>query len=492
MKSMKKTFISSAYIYPICPLNINHARMFIIGDIIARYSRSRGIDVFFPIASHYSGNTAQHISETFTKIFSNKGTATEEEKRVFNLYRNIYSVPTAALKSFTNALNILDFYNQEILWELKSLDVSGDYEYFYTTKHKDFSVFINTIISLYEKSGLLIYNTNKELALDYDDTKWKEKTLNLLNQTEFIQPFHKNNIASAMKNVRSDWNLLREDGFGVNYGEKWIVDPMFDSELFTLFDLYIRFKKEYGGKMLNTYDIFENLFDVLRHQEKSKSVLVNKIIDWLPCDVFVCEEHLKNWVIKKLYAESLLLDKKYQTKKYFVLGMGLLNGKRMSASRGTAILANNLINSYGSTKARLIILLGGGHPSKTYDYDESLPTQVDKLLNNFTNYYLYLVSLADKEIRTSTIDDTKNGELTFETIHDTIERNISKGYYRQAIIELLSIVPKKYGSPTSKMAGLLISLYGKYLGILLPSLLNNLATTKNIKILEVKDHEKIH
>lgn len=431
--------------------------------------------MFFPIASHYSGNSAQNISKIFTKFFSKNNTITEEEKKVFSLYKNTYSVSTPILKSFTCPLNILNFYNQEILWELKSLDVSGDYEYFYTTKHKDFSIFINTIISLYKKNNLLVYNKNKKLALSYDDNKWKEKTLNLLNQTKFIQSFHKNNVISAMKNIRSDWGLLRKDGFGVSYDKKWIIDPMFDSELFTIFDLYIRFKKKYNDKSTNTENIFKNLFEVLKGQGESKNSLVSKITDWLPCDIFVCEEHLKNWIVKKLYAESLLLDKKYQTKKYFILGMGLLNGKRMSASKGNAILAKDLISHYGSTKARLIIILGGGHPSKTYDYDESLPAQADKLLNNFTNYYTYLISLANKEIYT---DGAEKEKLAIETIYDVLEGNIRKGYYRQAIIELLSILPTKYKSPTSKTAYLLISLYEKYLIILLPSLLNNFSYHK--------------
>jgi len=444
--------------------------MFVIGDIIARLAKKKGKDVFFPIASHYSGNSAQNASKTFAKFFSNSNTITEEEKRTFDLYKNFYNVPTAVLKNFTNPLNILNFYNQEILWELKSLDVSGDYESSYTTTHEDFPIFINTIISLYRKHNMLINNKNNELALNYEDIGWKETTLELLNRIELIQPFHKNNLITGMRNITSSWGLLREDGFGVIYRKKWIIDPMFDSELFTIFDLYVRFKNEYKSKSVNTKDIFENLFEVLKDKEKPKYALVKKIVEWLPCDVFICEEHLKNWVAKKLYAESLLLDKKYQTKKYFVLGMGLLNGKKMSASKGNAILARDLINCYGPTKARLIIIMTGGNPSKTYSYDKQLPLQIDKLLNNFTNYYTYLTSIAYKEV----IANNKVDEIaSVETISKAMDNNINKGYYRQAIIELLTIIPAKYGFPSYKTATILIPFYEKYLDILLPSILSS-------------------
>lgn len=465
-----KHYISLPYIYPVCPLNIDHARMFIIADIIARHSRSKGKKVYFPVASHYSGNTAHKISAIFKKIYySDKKKAGVKKHKVLNLYENIYSTPDYILKNFINPLYILDYYSQEVLWELKSLSVSCDYKYFYTTKSKEFNTFINSIISLYGKNNLLINNKEGKLALDYNNRVWKNKAMNLLNKTQFIQSFHKNNIIAAMKNVRSDWVFLRKSGFGATY-KKWIIDPMFDSELFTIFNLYIRFKKENSSKLVDINKFFNKLFDVLKNKKKSRNVFINQVINWLPCDVFVCEEHLKNWVVKRAYAESLLLDQKYRTKKYFITGMGLLDGKRMSASKGHAVLAKDLINSYGSVKARLIILLTGGHPSKIYHYDKTLPNQADKLLKKFINYITYLISIknADKKLY-------KNNECSSlpAPINNKIEKLIKEGYYRQAILELFSIIPRKYRSPNGSLANQLLSVYRKYVGMLLPSLMNN-------------------
>lgn len=469
---MKKLFISSTYVYPLCPLNLNHAKMFVVGDIIARNARKKGQDVLFPIAMHYSGNSAQNISKIFTNFFSKDNAIhDDEQKRTFNLYKNTYNTPASVLETFIRPLNILDFYSQEILWELKSLDVSCDYEYSYTTKDKDFSVFVHTIISIYGEDGLLVNNKDEELALDYNNNEWKRKTLELLNRTEFIQSFHKNNIASAINNVRTDWALLRKDGFGVIYKEKWTIDPMFDSEVFTIFDLYVRFRGIYKNGSINVEEFFRNLFKVLKNKEKSKDILINKIIDCLPCDVFISEEHLKNWVVKKLYSESFLLDKKYQTKKYFILGMGFLDGKQMSASKGHAILTKDLIDQYGPTKARLIVLLGGGHPSKMYEYDKTLPIQADKLLNNFISHYKHILSIVGDEIHK---DKSQGKNQAIELVCNNIQENIEKGYYRQATIELLSILPKEYyKSPINETVLILISAYKKYSDILLPSLLNS-------------------
>ena len=454
---------------------MNHAKMFVVADIITRRERQKGSNVFFPIAMHYSGNTAQKTAGVFSSLFlKSDDEYSAEEKKIFNLYHNIYGTPELILRSFTEPLNILDFYSQEILEELHGLGVSCDSDYLYTTKDKDFYEFIKVIISLYQEKGLLVKNVNNDLALDYNNESWQKKVLELLGSVEFIQPFQKNNIKSAMANVRNDWPLLRKTGFGVIYDDDWIVDPMFDSEIFTVFDIYARFRKFYPQQTANVSLFFQKLFRVLAKQEKSSDDFINQILNFLPCNVFISEEHLKNWIVKKLYAESALLSKEFQTEKFFVLGMGFLDGKHMSASKGHAILAKDLIRDYGTLRARLIILLGGGHPSKMYEYDKNLPIQADRLLVEFYKHFNHLINIVGNEFVS---DKEQQANPRIVTMSSEIEKNIEQGYYRQAIIELLSILPKKYKKNINNQdAKFLLLVYKKYSSILLPGLLdkNNL------------------
>ena len=59
MNKKNKLLISVPYIYPVCPLSIDHAKIMLVADINARTARSEGKNVFFPIAAHYSGVTAE-------------------------------------------------------------------------------------------------------------------------------------------------------------------------------------------------------------------------------------------------------------------------------------------------------------------------------------------------------------------------------------------------------------------------------------------------
>lgn len=463
---MKKFVISIPYIYTICPLNIDHARLFVIADVFARYERSMGKQVIFPVASHYSGVAAHKISIQFSNIFSKKLKKSDEEDKIYKLYRNFYQVPDYILRKFVDPHFLLDFFSQEILWELKSLNVSCDYENFYTTNIEDFSFFVNTIIFKYKELGLLIENKKGELALNYDNKRWREMTLAQINKTDFIQSFHKKNIIGAMRNIRSDWGILREEGTGVLYKNKWIIDPMFDSELFTIFDLYIRNKKQYSKVDTDKKKLFEGIFNSFSGRKDDKTVATDEIIKNLPCDLCVCEEHLKNWIVKKFYTESILLDERYRTKKYFITGMGFLEGKRMSASKGHSILAKDLITEYGGIIARLTILLNGGHPSKMYSYDKSVPPTAKKIINDFISYYQYIYTVS-RSISESTMMVNRT---LYQLLSKKIEDNIQKGYLRQAVVDLLIVIPKKHKSLTKEDAATLIRLYAKYLTILLPGL----------------------
>lgn len=438
-----------------------------IADILARYSRSKDYDVIFPVASHYSGNTAQNIASFFQDIGSG-AVSNEEREKKRKLYRDFYGIPEYVLKSFFDPVCILDYFSQEILWELRSLFISCDYSKYYTTKNEKFFEFVREIISRYKTDKLLVRNKNGEAALDYDNKKWRDRAYHLLQQTEFIHSSQKKTIESVMKNenVRSDWEILRNDGFGVEYDGR-VVDPMFDSELFTVFDLYMTYRDDQELKKFDDDSIFAAIFDHLSGKRiNSKNKLVERIAISLPCDIFICEEHLKNWVVKRLYAESFFLEEIYRTKKYFVTGMGLLDGKRMSASRGRAILVKDLIKNYGPWKARLIMLLTGGHPSKSYQFDNRIPQQANNMLENFSVYILLLLSIVKRSKIINNIDKPEISKIS-----EKIEEYIKKGYFKQAIIELIVIIPKKYKNPDEQISRHLLDFYIKYLEIFLPGFL---------------------
>ena len=463
---MNITYLSLPYVYPLCPLNFNHAKMFVIADVFARHAKTNSPDsvVIFPVASHFTGNTAQSTANAIKEY--NTGNRDEDVVAIYKQYRNYYDTPQNVLCHFDDSDYLMRYFHEEILWELKCLNVSCDYRNSYTTKSVAFECFVRSIIRQYEKEHLLVFNSNHELAVNYDDTKWRTDTLRLINTTDIRKKNQLNNIISAFNTLSSGWELLRKTGYGVVYKDTGlIIDPMFDSELFMVYDLFNYWRNYYQVEINNYDDFFDTLFLSLKENQNKCSYVGNPekkvvqgILDSLPCDMFFGEEHLKNWICKKFFAEQRLLHPSLRTSMYRILGMGLLEGKRMSASAGHSVLSKDLINEFGGQVARLTILLSGGNISNGYNYEKTLPDAAKRILKNFSDYWVFLNS--DFRLGNTSSD--------VEKYVVNIENNISEGYLCKAVTDLLVNIPAKNKHPSLDCKQKLLSLYRYYLPIFLP------------------------
>lgn len=466
---MDITYLSLPYIYPLCPLNFNHAKMFVVADIFARWftMQNHGTDhlTIFPIASHFTGNTAQSTADLFKSYFS--GCKSDEAIRVYEMYRNFYSTPSSVIRQFTDPDCLMNYYHHETLWELNSLSVSCNYKSAYTTNMDAFSCFVRAMIKCYDQHGLLVINANGDLAINYDDPCWRANTDTLIHTTDIQKKFHRKTILSAFENLSSGWELLRSTGYGVKYENGLIIDPMFDSELFMIFDLYVFWCRRLSIRIENYDRFFERLFlslkqgsSVFNANDEGQS-LAQSILNSLPCDVFFGEEHLKNWLSKKFFAEQKLLHPSFRTRSYRILGMGLLDGKRMSASAGHTILTRDLIRKYGGQTARLIILLSGGNVSRGYNFDRTLPEKAHRIIDFFSDYWIFLNSSIGNG------SDTINMEAYVEEI----DRLISDGQISRAVHTILVDIPNCCRHPSRDCAAQLLAFYEKYLNIVLPGFL---------------------
>lgn len=299
--------------------------------------------------------------------------------------------------------------------------------------------------------------------MNFNNTHWRYNTREFISSMEFIQKFHKKNILGSFDTLTDDFGFIRPYGIGTYYAANQIIDPMFDGDFFMLFDSITREINidDYSDALFAT--LVENIFKAASGISHENDIVIDRILSWLPCDVFVCEEHLKTWIVKKAFSEVLLLKPEYRTKKYFITGLGSRNNKRMSSSRGNAVLLKDLLEQHGSIKARMLILLCGGHPSKNYHYDEELIKTVDNMINKFGKYYyknlLGINTHSNYLIRALEIEE------------NTIKRYIEEGYYGQAINTLMIGIPSTYKNNPNYIVREDISyLCEKYLEILLPGI----------------------
>lgn len=421
---MKNYLLSLPYMYPVCPISIDHARLFVIADVIARYKRYDN-NVYFPIAAHYSGVTADDI---YIKLKQNDLATTD-------LYRIYYKMPEADLKEILSATDLLDYYSEQMLDNFKKVGISCDYDCFYKTNNSKYQIFVKVLFKKYTEHHMITMNKASELAINFNEQEWRQRTIQFLQKIKFVQKFHGKNIIGSFDTITNDFGFLRDYGIGSLYNKSQVIDPMFDGDFFMIYDVISKELciENYTDEEFEV--LVDEIFDAVQGKAYQHPEVVNRILKWLPCDVFVCEEHLKTWIVKKTFSEVLLMREEYRTKEYFITGLGKRNNTRMSSSRGNAILLKDLLDEYGSIKTRMIILMCGGHPSKNYNYDENIIRIVEEILSKYIKFMRKINPLHKKVVCYKT-NILKEEELL-------IKKNIEEGYFGQAISLIMQIIPSK-------------------------------------------------
>lgn len=458
--------ISFPCIYPVCPISIDHARMYVIGDVYARYYKAYNKKVIFPIGFHYSGLT----SHKFHVALNSK-----EEDDAKRIFREVYQCHPHVINYMKQSpCNILDYFAFVTLQDFKKINVSADYEEYYTTNSPQYDRFVLAFFKAYETKKVLIKNKDN-IQLDYNNKEWKNKMISWSENVSTIRKQEIVGLLSSSNDLKDGWNILKNEGYGVKWRDGRIIDSMHDSELLSLYDIVNHVSK-------NGYEFTDVDMEILFNLLSGSSTMhvpsgVTQVLSWLPTSLLIMEEHLKVWFIKKLYTESLLFNPCYRTTNFFVLGLGIKNGKRMSSSQGTAVLLQDLISQNSPVPARMIILMSGGHPSSFYNYDESIPTQVNKLYLSFKHFISQsLVELLStdeiilndllKDFSAKTVISRLEARQELLLIFIRLEKYVEEGYLKQCLIELMSILPKTYKNYKLEYRQLLLVI-NYYLKILL-------------------------
>lgn len=395
MAMKNKSFvISIPYMHPICPISISHARIFILADTIGRYKRKNGFRVYMPIGIHFSGKEILDVYLNIKSCLDDQSIL--RKNKVCVLFLDYYNVKIQTLKKFNGSLSILEYFTKQHLSDLKKLKTLFDFKKFYTTKDYKYERFVKDIFKSYKKLNLIKYRERGK-TFDFNKKPWKEKALLQLDSTKITGYGGRKILINAIKKLDSDWIYERETGIGVKIDNK-IINPMFDSQLYTLFE-----SKRFNFR--------------------------------LPIDIFFAEYHLSTWIGTKICFETMMLPKKDRTKSYFLLGLAFSkDGKRMSSSRGTSVLLPQLIESNGPEVTRLAILLIG-HPNKNFIWDENILHAAAKVIRNYNCF--------KKNVKKFS---TKSNKLVLRMIKEfnsKIDKNIEEGNFRMACINALILFPRK-------------------------------------------------
>jgi len=261
--------------------------------------------------------------------------------------------------------------------------------------------------------------------LKYSDKKWKNLTRKALEQLklypEIVRPQFEYVIGWL-----NDWACTHHHGLGtyLPWDRKWVIESLSDSTIYMAYYTFAHLIKDVPPEKLD-----DSFFDYLFLNEGKKPSVKN--IDemkkefeyWYPFDMrSTAKDLVQNHMSFCLFNHTAIFPEKYWPKSFAVNGWLIVNGEKMSKSKGNFFTLREILDKYNADVTRAALMMGGeGLEDSNFDINnaQSLAGKFEFLHNFIEDYYdkgdnketsmdAWLESMANKTIKevTATMEET--------------------------------------------------------------------------------------
>ena len=231
--------------------------------------------------------------------------------------------------------------------------------------------------------------------LRYSDPDWKKKTHELLDNMKVFpesarQWFH--DVIDWYK----DWACARRTGLGtpLPWSKNWIVETLSDS---TIYMAFYTIRKDIVEYRINEEQLTDEVFNFVFFgdgnldkiskdtgiDQKALKSMREEFLYFYPVDLRnSAKELLPNHLTFFLFQHSAFFDSKLWPKAVAVNGMLMIEGNKMSKSKGNIITIGNALENEGADITRCALLFGGENMDDP-DWRQETLREVRDRLNSF-------------------------------------------------------------------------------------------------------------
>jgi len=207
--------------------------------------------------------------------------------------------------------------------------------------------------------------------LKYSDLVWKNKTKEAVNNATICP---KTAIPWFLSTIDwlKEWPCARKSGLGTSlpWNKEWIIETLSDSTIYMAFYTINKHIKQHSiTREQLTPEVFDYIFYGKGNFDKvaSKSNINNQALQsmrkeflyWYPVDMRnSAKELIPNHLTFFLFQHVALFPPKHWPKMVGANGMLMIEGKKMSKSKGNFVTFRSAIEQYGADSTRCALLLG--------------------------------------------------------------------------------------------------------------------------------------
>ena len=228
--------------------------------------------------------------------------------------------------------------------------------------------------------------------LKYSDPAWKKQVSDHLEDMTLVPPEVRLEFDRTVDWLR-DWACTRRVGLGTRF--PWdttqLIEPLSDSTIYMAYYTIAHKIREIEPKLL-TPEVFDYIFLGKESpdlpEKKKLDAMRKEFLYWYPYDFrFSAKDLISNHLTFQLFHHVTIFPKDKLPQGMVVFGMGLLNGAKMSSSKGNVFLLEDAVNDFGADTVRMF-LMGSAEPWQDFDWRNELVLSTKKQIERFYNTVL--------------------------------------------------------------------------------------------------------
>ena len=225
--------------------------------------------------------------------------------------------------------------------------------------------------------------------LQYSDPAWKDRVSDHLATMSLVPPEVRTEFERTIGWLK-DWACTRRVGLGTRlpWDPDWLIEPLSDSTIYMAYYTIAHHIKKFGAEEL-TPEVFDYLFlgkGSPAHCDRERLDPIRKEYEyWYPYDYrFSAKDLISNHLTFQLFHHAAIFPPHRMPRGMVVFGMGLLNGAKMSSSKGNVFLLEDAVKEFGADTVRMF-LVGSAEPWQDFDWRNELVNSTKKQIERFWN-----------------------------------------------------------------------------------------------------------
>jgi leucyl-tRNA synthetase len=223
--------------------------------------------------------------------------------------------------------------------------------------------------------------------LQYSDPEWKAQVAAHLRDMELVPPEVRAEFERTIDWLK-DWACTRKVGLGTRlpWDPAWLIEPLSDSTIYMAYYTIAHLIREFDPRTL-TPEVFDYIFlgkesPGLPDRERLDA-LRSEFLFWYPYDFrFSAKDLISNHLTFQLFHHVAIFPREYLPRGMVIFGMGLLNGAKMSSSKGNVFLLEDAVQEFGADTVRMF-LIGSAEPWQDFDWRNELVSSTRKQIERF-------------------------------------------------------------------------------------------------------------